>query len=68
MESIKKRTLSVDNMVCEGCEEMIEKEISNLNGVMEVKANHKTEKDNLTEKHSTYCSEPREILEKAGKR
>ena len=44
MESIKNRTLLVEKMVCEGCEEKIKKEISNLSGVLEVEANHKTEK------------------------
>ena len=115
MESIKNRTLLVDNMVCEGCEEKIKKEISNLNGVLEVEVNYKTgktkvkydilkinlksieyklknigynlkgdfliklkigfihfleenEKDNLTGKPSTCCSDPKEILEKAGKK
>jgi copper chaperone CopZ len=42
MSSIKNRLLSVDNMKCEGCEENIKKELSNLNGVAEVEANYKT--------------------------
>lgn len=44
MNTIKKRTILVENMVCEGCEEKIKKEINSLDGVEEVKANHKTKK------------------------
>ena len=44
MNTIKNRTILVENMVCEACEEKIIKEIHNLNGVEEVKANHKIKK------------------------
>lgn len=44
MSTIKSRTILVENMVCEECEEKIKKEIYNLDGVEEVKANHKTKK------------------------
>lgn len=44
MSSIKNRTLLVNNMTCGECEEKIEKEISNLTGVVKVEANHKTGK------------------------
>ena len=47
MESIKNRKILVNKMTCEGCEEKIKKEIANLNGVIEVNADHKTGKVNV---------------------
>jgi len=115
MESIKKRSISVDNMVCDGCEQKIKDALSRIPSVKQVGADYKkgkvkviydlsqaelklienkvreigynvkenfitklkrgfvhffeeNEKDNLTGKASTCCSNPKEILEKAGKK
>lgn len=41
MESIKKRTIEVDNMVCDGCEQKIKDVISGIRGVKQVNADYK---------------------------
>jgi len=115
MESIKKRTIEVDNMVCDGCEQKIKDVISKICGVKQVNADYKkgkvkviynlsqtelksieekikeigynikdnfltklersfihfceeNEKSNLNQKSSPCCSNPEEILKKAGKK
>jgi len=41
MESIKKRTIEVDNMVCDCCEQKIKDVISRISGVKQVNADYK---------------------------
>jgi len=41
MESIKKRTIEVDNMVCDGCEQKIKEALSRIPGVKQVGTDYK---------------------------
>ncbi len=115
MESIKKRTVKVDNMNCTGCEETISRELLSLNGICEIHPDYKTgkirvnydllkiklkdiekklddldysvhnnlinrissglihfteenERSNLSIKPASCCSNPEDILAKAGKK
>ncbi len=43
-----KKTLKVEGMVCEGCENRIKNALSRIEGVQEVSANHQTKEVTIT--------------------
>jgi copper chaperone CopZ len=57
MDNIKELILNVEGMHCSGCENRIQKAVSLVDGVKEVKANHETGKVIVNYEENTNIEE-----------
>lgn len=63
---MKKINIKIEGMMCEGCENRVQKALSNISGIENVNANHKTKNVEITTNDTVNGKEIIETIEDLG--